>query len=606
MLLLHVALFAACCEAWSQFIESNSQRRNLTVVRVPGESGLEVSYTDPSSACRTASESQKQISGWVTIPGEPAANVFFWFVEARKRTDSLTVWLNGGPGSSSLVGMFAELGPCEVLERGLDRYETVAREWGWDGASNLLFIDQPLHAGFSYDVPTNATQNLLDGNIQSPPFSASISSTSRFLYNGTFSSNSPANTPGTIKAASMAIWHTLQGFLGAFPQYRTSDVGHSALNVFAQSYAGMFGPVVAETLQEQNAKRLTGALNPNTTLETGLSTLGIVNGFVDYRTQLPTYPAFAVNNTYGERLMTDEEVQRNWEAFSATGGCKDLLAKCEDFANKPRASDEKLQTETCRDATNACKSIGVEYYERKSGGNPYDITSPKASTKPLLFFAEYLNQASTLQALGSPVNFTLFSNAVYEKFFSLGEPAKGGHIKRLAALLRKGVQVSLIYGDKDYLCNWFGGEAVSLAIAAEAGGDYATHFNATTYSPIAVNETYEGGQVRQYGNLSFSRIYGAGHMPGVLQPETSFRIFSRLIKKQPVAAMSAPDEVLNGTFGQPVLPFVDDLSLHPPSTCFVRSFDETCDDKMRELVSSGAGVMRNGVLHDNLKILARR
>lgn len=34
----------------------------------------------------------------------------------------------------------------------------------------------------------------------------------------------------------------------------------------------------------------------------------------------------------------------------------------------------------------------------------------------------------------------------------------------LEEILDYGVRVSLIYGDADYICNWFGGEAVSLAV----------------------------------------------------------------------------------------------------------------------------------------------
>lgn len=62
------------------------------------------------------------------------------------------------------------------------------------------------------------------------------------------------------------------------------------------------------------------------------------------------------------------------------------------------------------------------------------------------------------------------------------------------------------YGDADYTCNWFGGEAVSLAI----NYTHKQEFAASPYEPLL----YEGvryGEVRQFGNLSFSRIYEAGH-----------------------------------------------------------------------------------------------
>jgi carboxypeptidase C (cathepsin A) len=69
--------------------------------------------------------------------------------------------------------------------------------------------------------------------------------------------------------------------------------------------------------------------------------------------------------------------------------------------------------------------------------------------------------------------------------------------------------------------NWFGGEAISLAV------DY-THskeFRAARYDAMVVDGT-EYGEVRQYGNFSFARIYESGHEVPFYQRECTYCYFS--------------------------------------------------------------------------------
>ena len=55
----------------------------------------------------------------------------------------------------------------------------------------------------------------------------------------------------------------------------------------------------------------------------------------------------------------------------------------------------------------------------------------------------------------------------------------------------------------------------------------AANFRSAGYTPIETNESYTGGLVRQHGNVSFSRIFEAGHSAAYYQPETTYRIFDR-------------------------------------------------------------------------------
>lgn len=81
-----------------------------------------------------------------------------------------------------------------------------------------------------------------------------------------------------------------------------------------------------------------------------------------------------------------------------------------------------------------------------------------------------------------------------------------------------------------------GGEAVSLAIPHKFQNEFAT----AGYTPLVVNGPDEPpfvpfGLTRQFGNLSFTRVFQAGHMVPSYQPEASLRIFERALFNKDIA-----------------------------------------------------------------------
>jgi len=159
--------------AFAQFPQPGSF---TNVLKSPVDPNVTISYKEPETGtCTTVFESQKQYSGYIGLPPFTLApvqqnypiNTFFWFIEARQspETAPLTIWLNGGPGSSSMIGFFQENGPCEVVQLSDGTYGTQSRMWGWDRISNVLFIDQPNQVGFSYDTPTNFSVDLIHGTF---------------------------------------------------------------------------------------------------------------------------------------------------------------------------------------------------------------------------------------------------------------------------------------------------------------------------------------------------------------------------------------------------------------------------------------------------------
>ncbi|RHY88374.1 hypothetical protein DYB35_008671, partial [Aphanomyces astaci] len=78
---------------------------------------------------------------------KPGVELFYWLVhsESDPRTDPLVLWLNGGPGCSSLAGLFTELGPF-VVEGDLS---VKRNKYAWNRKANMLFLESPAGVGFS-------------------------------------------------------------------------------------------------------------------------------------------------------------------------------------------------------------------------------------------------------------------------------------------------------------------------------------------------------------------------------------------------------------------------------------------------------------------------
>jgi carboxypeptidase C (cathepsin A) len=119
---------------------------------------------------------------------------------------------------------------------------------------------------------------------------------------------------------------------------------------------------------------------------------------------------------------------------------------------------------------------------------------------------KYLNQGAIQDALGVSLNYTTGNSAVYYAFQQAGDWVLPHAFAALERVLEEGVRVIMYYGDADYICNWFGGEAVSLAL----NYTHAAQFKKAGYAPFNI-DGIEYGAVREYGNFSFLRIYDCGH-----------------------------------------------------------------------------------------------
>jgi hypothetical protein len=154
--------------------------------------------------------------------------MFFWYFESRKSPQSapLSLYLGGGPGATSLGGVTAENGPCYINP---DSNSTTLNPWSWNNKVNMLYLDQPVQVGFSYDELVPSVQDLLTGAITPADGSETSSATS---LTGILPSQNSSSTANTTANAARIIWQFTQIWLQDFPEYKTRD---DRISVWASS-----------------------------------------------------------------------------------------------------------------------------------------------------------------------------------------------------------------------------------------------------------------------------------------------------------------------------------------------------------------------------------
>ncbi|KAG9442276.1 hypothetical protein H6P81_018130 [Aristolochia fimbriata] len=152
-------------------------------------------------------------SGYITVNETRGRALFYWFFEATNEPEEkpLLLWLNGGPGCSSVgFGEAEELGPF-LTQKGLP--ELKRNKYAWNKAANLLFVEAPIGVGFSY---TNTSEDLKELGDE-----ATAHDSYRFLVN----------------------------WFKRFPQYKSHD-----FYIAGESYAGHYVPRLAEKIFDLNQK----------------------------------------------------------------------------------------------------------------------------------------------------------------------------------------------------------------------------------------------------------------------------------------------------------------------------------------------------------------
>ncbi|KAI0123686.1 carboxypeptidase C [Xylariales sp. AK1849] len=583
----------------------------IKILKSKFHENVTISYKEPG-ICETT-PGVKSYSGYVHLPagfldeggGEEQnypVNTFFWFFEARKDPQKapLTIWINGGPGISSMIGLLQENGPCLV---GPDSKTTYLNPWSWNNEVNMLYIDQPVQAGFSYDVPTNGTMTAVDEEAggygftrRTQDFSKGVPETNTTSFVGTFSSLNSSFTANSTQYAAHAFWHFVQTWFFEFPHYKPVD---NRISLWAESYGGRYGPAFSRFLHQENGKIANGSSGEKEAQYIHLDTLGIVSGIFDIVIQQEAYIRFPYNNTYDIQFFNESLYQELWHNFTRPGGCKSQLQACQDALKERDAMHsgmaENQVPQSCADIAEECRGVATQQYFATELGGLFDIGHPKEDPFPNPHMYGYMMEETTLAALGVPVNFTESSAAVEEAFGNSIDMAHGGYLDAIADLLDSGVHVHLMHGDRDYNCNWLEGEMSSLAVPHSR----AVEFSKAGYAPFL---TIDGasGMTRQVGNYSSTRVFQSGHMIPAYQPVAAYEIFMRATLGNDIATGSisvTEDYATNGP--KEIWGIKNTPPEKPKPECYILKPD-TCTREIWEKVKSEKVLVKNWFVVDDV------
>ena len=153
----------------------------------------------------------RQYSGYLN--GGKDIHQHYWFVESQSNPakDPVLLWLQGGPGGSSLLALFTENGPFRVAP---DNKTVTIDPHSWNTLANVLYLESPVGVGYSWT--TNKT------------------------YCNTDDSSARVN------------YLALEDFFTKFPQF-----SKNSFYITGESYAGIYIPTLAvEILKNQESAKV--------------------------------------------------------------------------------------------------------------------------------------------------------------------------------------------------------------------------------------------------------------------------------------------------------------------------------------------------------------
>ncbi|KAI0045227.1 serine carboxypeptidase [Auriscalpium vulgare] len=413
----------------------------------------------------------KLYTGYIDVD---AKHLFFYFFESRNDPDKDDVlfWTNGGPGGSSQLGLYMELGPCRIVNATEGpKYHPES----WNSNANVFFVDQPIGVGYSY-----AEHGI---------------------------------TVGTTEEAADDI----AAFIAIFFEHFSSFKGRS-LHLAGESYGGRYIPLFAAAVHDQNALLVAAGGTP-----INLTSAIIGNGFTEPTAMFPSYHTMTCTPASLPPVLD----------ISTCVRMKKAVPRCQKWFKA--ACVDQFDMISCRAANTFCETeLLIPFL--LTGGNAYDMSKSCEDLDALCYpvtksIVEYLNRPDVLDALAVDPHvrgFAFVSWPVNSAFWQSGDELHTS-VDHVEGLLERGVSVLIYVGTYDLGCNWVGNERWTLDM--DWSGKDA--FGRAPLRAWEVNGTV-AGKTRSAAGLTFATVDAAGHMVPYDKPTQALALINRWLAKEPL------------------------------------------------------------------------
>ncbi|KAG2707868.1 hypothetical protein I3760_05G165900 [Carya illinoinensis] len=453
----------------------------------------EPAYTDESLAQQEADRVDglpgqplvnfKQYAGYVTVNQTHGRALFYWFFEATDKPEGKPVllWLNGGPGCSSIgFGEAGELGPF-FPENG-SKPKLKFNPYSWNTAANLLFVESPVGVGFSY---TNTSSDI--------------------------------NELGDTVTAKDSYTFLLNWFR-RFPQFKSHE-----FYIAGESYAGHYVPQLSELVFEGNKK----ASKQNYINFKGFM---IGNAAIDDETDQTGMIDYAWDHAViSDRLYHEIKSKCNFSQENSSIDCDKAM---EEYYQVYNIIDMySLYTPTC--VGNNSSNITRQQYPSIHGISPhhfskfdgwYKMIRSRAGYDPCsqTYATEYFNRQDVQEALHANVTKIPYPWIHCSLTITLWKDAPTSILPTIKKLVDGGLRIWIYSGDTDGRVPVTSTRYALRKLGLRVLEDWTPWYN----------NQQVGGWTVVYDGIMFVTIRGAGHEVPVLAPKQSLQLVIHFLANQ--------------------------------------------------------------------------